>query len=117
MQSPFQPAFEQTLLMGQKIARGIAYWQSFREDDITIGATPKEAVYQEDRITLYRFQVGAEHSSGIPLLIVYALINRPLMVDLQEDRSLVANLLNLGLDVYLIDWGYPNPNRPLADFR
>jgi len=107
MQSPFQPAFEQTLLMGQKIARGIAYWQSFREDDITIGATPKEAVYQEDRITLYRFQVGAEHSSGIPLLIVYALINRPLMVDLQEDRSLVANLLNLGLDVYLIDWGYP----------
>ncbi len=30
------------------------------------------------------------------------------MVDLQEDRSLVRNLLNLGLDVYIIDWGYPS---------
>ncbi|WP_225894098.1 alpha/beta fold hydrolase [Atlanticothrix silvestris] len=45
---------------------------------------------------------------NIPILIVYALVNRPHIVDLQEGRSLVANLLNLGLDVYLIDWGYPN---------
>jgi len=30
------------------------------------------------------------------------------IVDLQEGRSLVANLLELGLDVYLIDWGYPS---------
>ena len=29
------------------------------------------------------------------------------MTDLQENRSLVRNLLNLGLDVYLIDYGYP----------
>ena len=43
----------------------------------------------------------------VPILIVYALVNRPYMVDLQEDRSLVRNLLKLGLDVYLIDWGYP----------
>jgi len=35
-------------------------------------------------------------------------VNRPYMVDLQADRSLVANLLKLGLDVYLIDWGYPS---------
>jgi polyhydroxyalkanoate synthase len=44
------------------------------------------------------------------LLISYALVNRPYMVDLQEDRSLVRNLLNLGLDVYIIDWGYPERN-------
>ncbi len=30
------------------------------------------------------------------------------MVDLQDDRSLVKNLLALGEDVYLIDWGYPD---------
>jgi polyhydroxyalkanoate synthase subunit PhaC len=29
------------------------------------------------------------------------------MVDLQEGRSLVANLLKLGLNIYLIGWGYP----------
>jgi polyhydroxyalkanoate synthase len=28
------------------------------------------------------------------------------MVDIQEDRSMVRNLLKQGLDVYLIDWGY-----------
>jgi len=44
----------------------------------------------------------------VPILIVYALVNRPYMVDLQEDRSLVRNLLKLGMDVYLIDWGYPS---------
>ena len=30
------------------------------------------------------------------------------MVDLQDDRSLVKNLLAKGEDVYLIDWGYPD---------
>ena len=44
----------------------------------------------------------------MPLLIVYALVNRPYMMDLQEDRSLIRGLLAEGLDVYLIDWGYPD---------
>jgi polyhydroxyalkanoate synthase len=30
------------------------------------------------------------------------------MLDLQEDRSIVRNWLNAGLDVYMIDWGYPD---------
>jgi hypothetical protein len=42
------------------------------------------------------------------VLICYALVNRPYMVDLQEDRSLVRGLLERGLDVFLIDWGYPD---------
>ncbi len=49
-----------------------------------------------------------EKRYNIPILIVYALVNRPYIVDLQEGRSLVANLLKLGMDVYLIDWGYPS---------
>lgn len=70
--------------------------------------TPKEEVYREDKVLLYRFSPKVEHSLNIPILIVYALVNRPYIVDLQEGRSLVANLLELGLDVYLIDWGYPS---------
>ena len=31
------------------------------------------------------------------------------MTDLQPDRSLVRGLLDRGIDVYLIDWGYPEP--------
>ena len=36
------------------------------------------------------------------------MVNRPYMLDLQPDRSLIRELLFLGLDVYLIDWGYPD---------
>ena len=52
-----------------------------------------------------------EPSLNIPILIVYALVNRPYIVDLQEERSLVANLLNLGLDVYLIPEGFANASQ------
>ena len=44
----------------------------------------------------------------VPLLISYALVNRPYMVDLQADRSIVRGLLARGEDVYIIDWGYPD---------
>jgi len=39
--------------------------------------------------------------------MVYAMVNRQYMLDLQPDRSLVRNLLQHGLDLYIIDWGYP----------
>jgi polyhydroxyalkanoate synthase len=29
------------------------------------------------------------------------------MTDLQEDRSMLRNLLALGVDVYAVDWGSP----------
>jgi polyhydroxyalkanoate synthase len=79
-----------------------------REQDIQIGVTPKEEVYREDKVVLYRFEPQVEHLLNIPILIVFALVNRPDIVDLQEGRSLVANLLKLGIDVYVIDWGYPS---------
>jgi polyhydroxyalkanoate synthase len=57
-------------------------------------------------------KVGAspvvKQPNTVPLLIVYALVNRPYMADLQEDRSIIRGLLEGGLDVYLIDWGYPD---------
>jgi len=92
----------------RKILRGFKHLTQLREEDITIGATPKVAVYHEDKLTLYHFQPQVTQPLAPPVLIVYALVNRPFMVDLQEDRSLVANLLQLGLDLYLIDWGYPS---------
>jgi polyhydroxyalkanoate synthase subunit PhaC len=78
------------------------------EQDIQIGVTPKEEVYREDKVVLYRFEPQVEHLLNIPILIVFALVNRPDIVDLQEGRSLVANLLKMGIDVYVIDWGYPS---------
>ena len=72
------------------------------------GCSQKVAVWQSGKLRLYRYQPIARPASAVPLLIVYALVNRPYMMDLQEDRSLVRGLLAEGLDVYLIDWGYPD---------
>jgi len=94
--------------LSQKLFKGVEILSHLREEDIQIGVTPKEEVYQEDKVVLYRFTPKVEHSLNIPILIVYALANRPYIVDLHEQRSFVANLLKLGIDVYLIDWGYPS---------
>ena len=93
--------------LNQKVLKGIENLGRIREQDIQGGASPKEEVYREDNLVLYRFTPMVEQPFRVPILIVYALVNRPYMVDLQEDRSLVRNLLKLGMDVYLIDWGYP----------
>lgn len=76
-------------------------------DDIDVGTTPKELVYQEDKLALYHYKPEASKACGVPVLVVYALVNRPYMLDIQPDRSFIRNLLKLGMDVYLIDWGYP----------
>ena len=75
---------------------------------VELGTTPREAVYREDKLTLWHFKGADKPTAKVPLLICYALVNTPWMVDLQEDRSMVRNLLAQGEDVYLIDWGYPD---------
>ncbi|MDQ7996639.1 MAG: class III poly(R)-hydroxyalkanoic acid synthase subunit PhaC [Luteibacter sp.] len=75
---------------------------------IELGTTPREAVYTEDKLTVWHFRGEKKPTAKTPLLICYALVNTPWMVDLQEDRSMVRNLLDQGEDVYLIDWGYPD---------
>lgn len=96
-------------LMGysQKLSHGIKNLTEVGE--ITSGVTPKTAVYSEDKLTLFRFNPPADKvQNRIPMLIVYALVNRPYMTDIQENRSTVKGLLDAGQDVYLIDWGYPD---------
>lgn len=76
-------------------------------ENVDIATTPKTAVYNEDKLTLYRYNRDTEATFKTPVLIVYALVNTYKMLDIQPDRSYIKNLLNAGLDVYLIDWGYP----------
>jgi polyhydroxyalkanoate synthase len=76
--------------------------------DTDIATTPHEVVYREDRVKLKHYKPAAPRKTlRTPLLIVYALINRETMLDLQPGRSVVQNLLQEGIDLYMIDWGYP----------
>lgn len=76
-------------------------------DEVEVGTTPKTMVYSEDKLKLYRYDRETPPTCKTPVLIVYALVNRYNMMDLQSDRSYIKNLLDLGLDIYVIDWGYP----------
>ncbi len=76
-----------------------------------VGCSDKDEIYREDKLALYRYRpLDKTVSAGVraPVLICYALVNRPYMMDLQPDRSLIRGLLAHGIDVYLIDWGYPD---------
>ena len=72
------------------------------------GCTEKDEVWRSGKLRLYRYRSISGTPGAVPLLIVYALVNRPYMMDLEPDRSLIRGLLSRGLDVYLIDWGYPD---------
>lgn len=74
--------------------------------DVQVGTTEKHCVYSEDKIRLYRYSALARSANLKPVLICYAMVNRPYLLDLQPDRSFVRELLLSGLDVYLLDWGY-----------
>jgi polyhydroxyalkanoate synthase len=102
---PFK-LFEEAQKFQKKVSSGMQVLRTL--DEVDFGCTEKEEVYREDKLVVYRFRGEREPTAKTPTLIVYALVNRPYMVDLQEDKSLVRNLLAQGEDVYLIDWGYPD---------
>jgi polyhydroxyalkanoate synthase len=72
-----------------------------------MAATPYEVVYQEDRVKLKHYMPVTDIQLRNPLMVVYALINRETMLDLQPGRSVVQSFLNDGIDLYMVDWGYP----------
>jgi len=75
--------------------------------DTNIATSPYEVVYEDDRVKLKHYVASGDAKVKTPLLIVYALINRETMLDLQDGRSVVQNFLKEGVDLYMIDWGYP----------
>ena len=78
-----------------------------QELDTGIAQTTYETVYEEDRVKLKYYQPTTAVQYKRPLLVVYALINRETMLDLQPGRSVVKIFQDHGLDLYMVDWGYP----------
>ena len=97
---------EDALRMQQKLGAAL---QTMRDvGDFDYGATTKQEVWRDGKVVLYRFVGEKAPTATVPLLIAYALVNRPYMVDLQANRSIVKGLLERGEDVYILDWGYPD---------
>ena len=84
-------------------ARNILYTAG----NVGVGETPYEVLIETRTYRLLHYQQTVSKTARTPILVVYALINRSYVLDLQPDKSWIRSLLSQGFDVYLIDWKTP----------
>jgi polyhydroxyalkanoate synthase subunit PhaC len=103
---PLSRLWEDAALLREKAAGALRALRDIGE--VEVGLSEKQLLFTDNKVKLYRYAPLARSARRRPLLICYAMVNRPYMLDLQPDRSLIRELLFLGVDVYLLDWGYPD---------
>ncbi|HEY2861388.1 MAG TPA: alpha/beta fold hydrolase [Terracidiphilus sp.] len=86
-----------------------------------IAQTPKAQVWALNKAKLYRYlpDPEAKQRHRVPLLLVFAIMNRPYILDLRPGNSFVEFMLSRGYDLYLLDWGSPgieDKNMKLDDY-
>jgi polyhydroxyalkanoate synthase subunit PhaC len=69
--------------------------------------TPYRIIYQGGKASVRHYK-AAGPLRQIPIVLVYALIKRPFVLDLEPGRSVVEDLTRQGFEVFLIDWLPPN---------
>jgi polyhydroxyalkanoate synthase subunit PhaC len=77
----------------------------------TVAQTPKQVIWTLNKAKLYRYVpvVPAEQRHKVPLLLVFALMNKPYILDLRPGHSFIEYMVKQGFDIYLLDWGAPGP--------
>lgn len=73
-----------------------------------LGQTPKDLLFKQHSVSVYRYRRETPATIKTPLLLVYSLVNRAYVMDLLPGESFVQAMLDRGMDVYLLDWGEPN---------
>jgi len=92
------------------------------EKDFDLAPFDIMSVKGKTRLLHYHHNNGAkgkDEDKRQTLLIICAPINRFHIMDISQDRSVVKGLLSKGLDVYMLDWGYPtweDSNLSLTDY-
>ena len=69
--------------------------------------TPYRVIYQGGKASVRHYR-AVRPRRKIPIVLVYALIKRPFVLDLEPGRSVVEDLTRQGFEVFLIDWLPPN---------
>lgn len=80
--------------------------------NVAPGATPRHEAWSNDLATLYRMGDEPLSGRGPAVLLVYALVNREHVLDLEHGRSFVRRLIDAGLDVWLLAWRPPESYQP-----
>jgi polyhydroxyalkanoate synthase subunit PhaC len=78
-----------------------------RGNHISVGDTPNDIVSETRLYRLLHYRSLVKRVSSTPILVIYALVNRSYVLDLQPNKSWIRHLLMQGFDVYLLDWKSP----------
>ncbi len=107
--TPFEKAFQESLDFQSNVLKGIKAMLDLPKDDIKSDLQDKDEVFSIGKMKLYHYKPIKTGGRKLktPVLITYALVNKQYMMDIQPDRSVIKSFLEAGLDVYIIDWGYP----------
>jgi len=77
------------------------------DNKVSLEPTPYDIVYHFEGMKLRRYRSNKKNSSLGPILFVYALINKPSVLDLEPGKSVIEKYVNAGFDVFMIDWENP----------
>src|SRR3990170_3708733 len=97
---------QQTEKLKDKFIKGVELALT-NPPEIKVGITPHEVIFTENKLRLLHYHPVVEKTHPVPLILIFALVNRPYILDLKPGKSVVEVLLKKGIDVYLIDWGTP----------
>jgi polyhydroxyalkanoate synthase subunit PhaC len=117
--------------MYQNLSNKFALWNNYFVESIrdTLYRTPSKKIYELEKYSLFHYDNNNEtittsstietnkkerknmvykYEQKIPVLVIYAFINRHYILDLLPKVSVIRNLLNQGLDIFATDWGTPS---------
>jgi polyhydroxyalkanoate synthase len=109
-------AFTELAEFSTRSAKATALLAELRDDDVDLAGTPREEIARIGQRALYHVLLDAPRRVVAPVLVVYAMVGRWTILDLQHDRSFLRNLAEAGLDVYVVDWGHPTAADKYDDF-
>lgn len=103
--------FEEVCQQWHQVAKNMQVFNQLLTTDAKIAQTPKQLIWTLNKAKLYRYtpQVPEAERHRVPLLLVFAIMNRPHVLDLRPGHSYVEYMVARGYDVYLLDWGIPGP--------
>lgn len=105
------PTYGEVYAELRKIAENMQTFNRLVTTDAKIAQTPKQLVWTLNKARLYRYvpTVPEGQRQRLPLFMVFAIMNRPHVLDLRPGHSFAEYMLRHGYDLYLLDWGAPGP--------
>ncbi|MFB3918274.1 MAG: hypothetical protein ACE14M_16205 [Terriglobales bacterium] len=104
---PYGVRFFRPFPLGSGLLAGLAALST----RASIAQTPRRLIWSLNKASEYRYEpvLAAQERHRVPLLLVYAPIGRPSILDICPGHSFVDWMQQRGFDVFLLDWGIPGP--------